>query len=162
MQMGDKEIMIFQSGRPRLGVEVHELNADLAPYFNAQPEQGVLVLKVIEDTPAAKAGLKAGDVLLKVDDEATNSPEELVEILGEYEDGDEIRLEYSRAGKNSSLKLELEISEGDAPADLMHFEDEDILIDKPGVQEKKRIIIRQSDPTLKKSFEWHGNPGSIL
>lgn len=160
IQMGDKEIMIFHS-RPRLGVEAHELNADLAPYFKAQAGQGVLLLNVIEDTPAAKAGLKAGDILLKVDAEATNAPDELVEALSEYEDGDEITLEYARAGKTSTVKVALEIPDEDVPG-MMQMDTDEIFINKPGVKERKQIIIKKGDPTLKKEFEWQEQDGSTI
>lgn len=102
----ERELIIL--GRPRLGVQVHELNEDLAPYFKVEKNQGVLVLKVEEGSPAEKAGLKAGDVITKVDDEEVRAPEELIEILDDYEEGDVAKIGYVRGGKKESVQVELE------------------------------------------------------
>ena len=58
-----------------LGVEAESLGSQLAEYFGVK--EGVLVRSVLENTPAQKAGLKAGDVITKVDGTAVTSPSEL-------------------------------------------------------------------------------------
>lgn len=107
---GEREIIIM--GRPRLGAQVHELNEDLAPYFKVEKNQGVLVLDVTEDSPAEEAGLKAGDVITKVDEEEIRNPEELIQTLEEYEEGDVVQVEYVRGGKKERVEVELEDFEG--------------------------------------------------
>jgi len=59
----------------RLGVEAESLGAQLAEYFGVK--EGVLVRSVRENTSAQKAGIKAGDVITKVDGMAVTSPSEL-------------------------------------------------------------------------------------
>jgi serine protease Do len=59
----------------RLGVEAESLGSQLAEYFGVK--EGVLVRSVREDTAAQKAGIKAGDVITKVDGTAVTSPSEL-------------------------------------------------------------------------------------
>ena len=59
----------------RLGIEAESLGPQLAEFFGVK--EGVLVRSVIENTPAQKAGLKAGDVITKVDGMAVTSPSEL-------------------------------------------------------------------------------------
>lgn len=98
------------SGRPRLGVQVHELDESLAAYFKVQPREGVLVLEVNEDSPAEKAGLKSGDVITKIDEEKIRDAEDLIETLAEYEDGDKVALAYVRQGKSASLEIAIEDS----------------------------------------------------
>ena len=56
---------IFRSGG-YLGIVLQELNADLAPYFSVKAGEGVLIVRVEKDTPAEKAGLKAGDVIVQM------------------------------------------------------------------------------------------------
>ena len=56
--------MLMGAGRGRLGVRIESLNEDLAGALGAPGKQGVLVLEVLDDTPAARAGLRAGDVIL--------------------------------------------------------------------------------------------------
>jgi S1-C subfamily serine protease len=59
-------VLEFESGlRGVAGAEVTELNPELASYFGT--DRGLLVLRVVPNTPAAKAGLQAGDVILRVD-----------------------------------------------------------------------------------------------
>jgi serine protease Do len=60
---------------PMLGVEAESLGSQLADYFGVK--EGVLVRSVLENTPAQKAGIKAGDVITKVDGTAVSSPSEL-------------------------------------------------------------------------------------
>lgn len=59
----------------RLGIEAESLGPQLADYFGVK--EGVLVRSVIENSPAQKAGFKAGDVITKVDTMAVTSPSEL-------------------------------------------------------------------------------------
>jgi len=88
---------IYKS-RARLGVKLHELDADLAPYFKVKEGEGVLVLGVVEDSPAEKAGIKAGDVIVKVGDEKISEIDDIFESLHDVyadaeEEGDEAETE---------------------------------------------------------------------
>lgn len=105
-----KNLMIL--GRPRLGVQVHELNKDLAAYFKVEENSGVLVLDVQKDTPAEKAGLKAGDVITRIDNESVSDPDDLVATLDDYEEGDAITIEYVRQGQTANVEVELEYADG--------------------------------------------------
>jgi serine protease Do len=98
-------------GRPRLGVQVQDLNKDLAPYFKVEEKGGVLVLEVTKDSPAEKAGLKAGDVITKIDGEKITDADDLISALRDYEEGDEATIEYVRQGKTATVKAALEGAE---------------------------------------------------
>ncbi len=98
-------------GRPLLGVQVQELNEDLAPYFNVEKNSGVLITEVTEDSPAEKAGLKAGDVITKINDEKISDHRDLIETLDDYEEGEAVTVEYVRKGKTEKAEVELEDSE---------------------------------------------------
>ncbi|MGH7493905.1 MAG: PDZ domain-containing protein [bacterium] len=106
-----KEMTVFMN-RPRLGVQVHELDEDLATYFKVEPRSGVLVLAVNEDSPAAKAGLKSGDVITKVDTEIIRDAEDLIQSLQDYEEGDQAKIEYVRQGKRETVTVEIDQSAG--------------------------------------------------
>lgn len=60
---------------PLLGVEAEALGSQLAVYFGVK--EGVLVRSVLDNTPAQKSGIKAGDVITKVDGMAVTTPSEL-------------------------------------------------------------------------------------
>jgi S1-C subfamily serine protease len=91
------------SPKPRLGVEVAELNDDLAPYFKTEAGGGVLVLKINEESVAEEAGIKSGDVIQKVGEEPVTTVEELRESLEDYEEGDEVPIVVLRKGKKNTL-----------------------------------------------------------
>lgn len=108
------------SARARLGIKTGNLNKDLAAYFDLDKAKGALVLEVLEDSPAEEAGIKSGDVILKVENEEIPSPEELVDVLGDYKGGDKIALTVLRKGKTLELNAELEDTQ--AAYDLGNFD----------------------------------------
>lgn len=81
---GDFAFMFGNSRR--IGVSTVELTEQLAAYFGVA--KGVLVTSVSADGPAAKAGLKAGDVITAVDGEAVDSPGDIARIINRKKDGD--------------------------------------------------------------------------
>jgi S1-C subfamily serine protease len=71
---------VFMSWRsPMLGIESESLNPQMAEYFGVK--EGVLVRAVTQESSADKAGLKAGDVIVKVGSEKVTSPKEISSIL---------------------------------------------------------------------------------
>lgn len=72
----------------RIGVSTMELTKQLADYFGITGGRGVLVTSVTDDGPAAKAGLRAGDVITAVDGEAVDSPGDVSRIINRKKDGD--------------------------------------------------------------------------
>ena len=63
-----------------------------------------VVWSVASGSPAEKAGLKAGDVVLGVDGRAVSSPRQLLRVLGSYEPGEPLKLEVMRQKKRVTLK----------------------------------------------------------
>jgi len=104
-------------GRNALGIRVQELNPDLADYFKVDSDAGVLITDVDDEGSAAKAGLKAGDVLLSVAGEAVKSAEDIADILEDYQEGDEVTLEIVRKGSKRSVQAGLQ------ETDLMEFDE---------------------------------------
>ncbi len=87
--------ILARSGRCVDGVELLELNPDLAEYFEA-PDGGVLVTEVSEDSPL---GLRAGDVLVAIDGREVRDPDHVRRILASYETDEEVRLRVIRQGR---------------------------------------------------------------
>jgi serine protease Do len=103
---GPGDFMWFAPGRARLGVGIEELTPQLAEYFGAK--DGVLVTSVEPETPAAKAGLKAGDVITSVNGKAVGNGGELIEAVQSAEDGAEVTVGYVRDKKTATAKATLE------------------------------------------------------
>ena len=92
-------------GRPRLGLSYQELTEQLAQYFKV--EGGLLVTSVNEDTPAAQAGVKAGDVIVRANDSAVRTSDDLRDVLDRAEEGSEITLGLQREGRALDVKTKL-------------------------------------------------------
>jgi len=93
------------AGRGRLGVRVQDLSDELAGYFGVK--SGVLVAGVEADAPAAKAGIKAGDVITAVNGQAITEPGELRREVAKVEDGKTADLSVTRDKKALTLKVEV-------------------------------------------------------
>lgn len=78
----------LMGGRPRLGVNVDTVGKQLAEYFGIKQGHGVLVTSVTKDSPGAAAGLKAGDVIVKVEDESIEDVSDLHMALRDHRDKD--------------------------------------------------------------------------
>ena len=105
----EKNLFSWYGGaRAYLGVQLQDLNKDLAPYFGVKENEGALILSVEEDSPAEKAGLKAGDVITKIDDEKVTDPEDVKEIISDLEEDDVIKIEIVRQNKKQTIDVTLE------------------------------------------------------
>ena len=80
--------LIWLANSRRIGVSTTELTKQLADYFGVTGGKGVLVTAVIDDGPAAKAGVRAGDVLTAVDGEAIASSGDLSRAINRKKEGD--------------------------------------------------------------------------
>ena len=83
------EGMVFSFGNNRrIGATTMQLTQQLADYFGVADGKGVLVTSVTDDSPAAKAGLKAGDVITSVDGEKVEGAGDLSRAINKKKDGD--------------------------------------------------------------------------
>lgn len=81
--------MFFAFGNHRrIGVNTMQLTKQLADYFGVAQGTGVLVTGVTEDSPAAKAGVKAGDVITAIDGEKVDGSGDLTRAINKKKDGD--------------------------------------------------------------------------
>jgi PDZ domain-containing secreted protein len=92
-----------------LGVEVESLPAALSSQSPATfPKgQGVLVVRVRENSPAAKAGLQAYDVLMSYGNEKLHSPQELMNLLNKDTSGHDVTIAFIRGGKSKTCTVKL-------------------------------------------------------
>lgn len=88
--------------------------APFAQVAQTQDEQGVLIVSVQRDGPAATAGLRRGDIVLKVNETTVNDAQALRDALAKLKPGDEVSLEVSRGGNMETLKVKLGDADGRA------------------------------------------------
>ena len=93
--------------RPRLGIEAEDLNDQLGTYFGAPDGEGILVRSVNPDSPAQKAGIKAGDVITSLNGEKLHSVGELREKLGAAKDAKSVKIGLVRNKSAMTLTVEL-------------------------------------------------------
>lgn len=94
-------------GQGRLGVTVEELTPQLAAFFGVK--DGVLVSGVREnDSPAARAGIKAGDVITAVNQRPVATRNDLLRILRDADDDREATIELTREHKTMTVKATLD------------------------------------------------------
>lgn len=128
---GMRGMMPFAYGMPmignvgvRLGVTYVDLNEDTAAENDVDVTEGALVNAVDDDSPAADAGLQAGDIITAVDGDVIDEERTLRDRLYAYEPEDTVTLTVLRDGEE--LQLDATLAE---PEDIFHghFSDEDLL-----------------------------------
>jgi serine protease Do len=93
-----------------LGVHPVDLSDQLAGHYGIKDGNGVLINEVVEDSPAEKAGLKAGDVILKLDEERIEDTSDLHQAIAEHESGAQVEVVIQRNGKEKKISATLEES----------------------------------------------------
>nr|WP_308417707.1 PDZ domain-containing protein [Methylogaea oryzae] len=93
--------MLIKHGEVRrglLGVSVQDITPDLAQAFGLQQTQGAVVTRVQPDSPAAKAGLEQGDVLLSINGKTAKNSMDVRNTVGMVQIGDKVEIEVLRRG----------------------------------------------------------------
>ncbi|HEU4510509.1 MAG TPA: PDZ domain-containing protein [Pyrinomonadaceae bacterium] len=94
----------FLQNSRRIGVSTMQLTKQLADYFGVTGGKGVLVTAVTDDGPAAKAGVRAGDVITAVDGEAVDSPGDISRVIGRKKEG-EVTLTVIRNKSQQTIRV---------------------------------------------------------
>ena len=94
--------------RGRIGVQIQDVDAEMADAFNLDRPRGALVGDVIEDGPAAKGGVKSGDVILSVNGKGVERSTQLPGVISAIKPGDTAKLEIWRDGKTKTLGVKVE------------------------------------------------------
>jgi serine protease Do len=85
--------------RPWVGIGLQDLTPDLREHFNLKEKEGSLVNQVYEGSPAEKAGLKAGDIVVNIDGNKTKNSQDVVREVLKKKVGQKIELDILREGK---------------------------------------------------------------
>jgi serine protease Do/serine protease DegQ len=93
--------------RGLLGVLIQDLTPDIAEAMRVEADSGAVISRVVPDSPAEKAGLKAGDVILSLDGRAVASSADLRNRIGLMSPGRKVELGVVRKGRRLTVKAVL-------------------------------------------------------
>ena len=103
--IADELIRTGQANHPTTGLQVKEISPQLAQATGAQP--GLFVVAVDAGGPAEKAGLRAGDIITKIEDQPAVSSEQIVLVTLTRKAGDKVDVTYVRNGATATATLTL-------------------------------------------------------
>ena len=89
-----------------LGISVREISSDLGKQYNM--DEGLYIVQVTEFSPAEKAGLQGGDLIVKFDGQRIKTFNELKAIRDTKQEGDTVSVEVIRNGENKTFNVQLE------------------------------------------------------
>lgn len=90
-----------------LGVQIQEVNRDLAESFGLDKPMGALVAQVFEDTPAEDAGVQEGDIILEFDGHPINRSSDLPHVVGRTLPGERAAMKIVRNQKRKTIQVEV-------------------------------------------------------
>ncbi|MCE5249694.1 trypsin-like peptidase domain-containing protein [bacterium] len=90
-----------------VGIRPEEITKEIQEAMNLPGKEGVLIKEILPDTPAAKAGLKHGDVIVTLDGKKVKDFQSFLFEIGNHAPGDTVNLGYIRESKDRSVKLTL-------------------------------------------------------
>ncbi len=117
---GDNEsnVFIWRGANRQIGISTAPLTKQLGDYFGIAEGRGLLINNVRENSPAAKAGLKAGDVIVEIEGKEVKGMTDLIRVLNEKKEGD-VSLTIVRDRNRQTVRVTPEISKDGA----MKFEE---------------------------------------
>src|ERR1700740_838427 len=104
---GNVAFAFDDEGGSWLGVETQEVTAEKAKELKLRAERGVVIGKVLEDSPAAKAGLKDGDVITEINGQRVEGTIQFRRMIHETPAGRTLQLTISRDGRSQTISATL-------------------------------------------------------
>ncbi|RMF73990.1 MAG: PDZ domain-containing protein [Acidobacteria bacterium] len=97
--------------RAWVGIRLTEMTPELRAHFGAPEDHGVLISRVVPDSPAARAGLEVGDIVLAIDGRPVQGLAEFQRTVFEHEPGDDVTLTVLRDRRETAVQVELGVVE---------------------------------------------------
>jgi serine protease Do len=126
-----------------LGVAVQEIDAERAKALHLKDEHGVEVTRVEDESPAAKAGMKVGDVALEYNNERVEGTEQFIRLVRETPAGRDVKILVSRGGSTQTLIVKIAMRKAFAGKGLEGFR-----FEMPNAEEFHNIPV----PDIPKTF----------
>lgn len=125
-----------------LGVSIQNITPELAKSFNLKEDKGALIAEVFPDSPAAKAGIMRGDIVLEFNGKKIEDPYGLSLAVGHTQPGSKVEVKVLRQGEEKTLKAKLGRQEGSKTVDVEEQEEKGGSV-KP---DKLGLVVRPLRP----------------
>jgi serine protease Do len=165
--MGNLDVRIFGNSS-FLGMQLESLNEQLGEFFGVKGGGGLLVKSVSKGSAAERAGLKAGDVVVRIDNEKATDRADLRRILRSHQKGGKITLGIIREKREQNIQLDLpERKSQDSSGMRINLGDMDALRDQlAGLKYDQSLLIEQQiKPEIEKAMRQYqseiGNMGKL-
>ena len=136
--------------RSYIGVRIQDVNQERRDAFKLPNTKGAFVEQVDTNTPAAKAGIQPGDVIIQVDNVPVNSTRDLIDYISYQPPGSKVRLDVIRSGARKSLMMTTE--ERPAVADQGEGQNNRNNQDETPTHSKIGISVDQMSPRYAQSY----------
>lgn len=141
---------ILQHGRVVrgfLGVDMQNLDENLASKFKIKNTSGALIKSVVPESPAAKAGIEAGDVITGLNGKTVDNPSELRMTIGALLPGTKVELSFLRDGESKKAEITLIERTVDEKLGQPNAQPEPV---EPDVLDG--VVVKDVDETLRRKF----------
>jgi len=137
--------------RGQIGVMIQNVTDELKKHFDYTGEGGVLVSEVLPGSAAEKAGLKSGDLIVRVDGKPARDASQVKNTIGFTKLGKSVELTIWRDGKEQSITVEVAKERGPAQAEKKQLEERLGLsvsdaADKPNATYDHGVVVESLDP----------------
>ena len=160
----DQLITFGEVKRGQLGVIIQDLAHELAKAFELKPNQGVVVSQVMSGSPAEKAGLKQGDVIVSINDSPVNKSSELRNLIGLQRIGKKVEISLIRNGDKRNVTAIIEepkttktagrkLSKALSGAELVNIDGNHPLADK--IKGVEIITVERGSPAWRAGLREH-------
>jgi len=136
-----------------LGITVQDLTDDLAKYFGLPDKNGILVAKVLENSPSQKAGIKEGDVLKKFGNKNITNLKELLSAVAKTQVGSKVKVLLIRDKK----ELTTEVQIGERPENL-----EEEVSSSASVENWRGLEVQELDSRNSRRFRSEAKKGVVV
>ncbi len=127
-----------------LGISVQDVTEDLKTHFNLPSREGVIVARVMENSPGQRGGLKDGDVILSLDGQPVKNVRELLKKVAGIPVGRKVPVVVVRDGKQTQLSVE--IGERPSEAEGAQTRGEEMWRGLAVSEMNQKVIISQVEP----------------
>jgi serine protease Do len=133
-----------------LGVSIQDVTPELAKSFNLKDTKGALVADLVKDSPAQKAGMERGDIVVSFDGKAITSAHELSRVVAGTAPNTKAKVEVVRSGKRQTVTVQVGTMPGEAE------EETKVVAAELG------LSVQTLTPELAEQFDWARDEKGVL